>query len=515
MAEAKNVTDEVAVFGTKEVSLKEFMGSSDKSLVLLSDFEKAKENLVELKEKHEARATELVALEVLSPSELKELNNIRAELREPRYLVQNIEKNNISVFEAYKKTDKANLKKLIDINKELEDKVDVKIKAEEQRKKDEKELAAQAEENRINTIKERIDTFETDSYKIIQATTFDDVELNKTMLDALANTDFDFEEYDILFEQAKARVQVSWDSKCTDVKQREEQRLENDRMKQEIFDVRVSRLTEIGFKYNAGSLEHDITEIILHPRIILSMSSSDFEDCLLDMKTEINRAEVDKNNSLEKQQKDEQFEVRKTRFGEIGFGITQNEHFFFCRDFSNISVSVDSVYNASVTEFEQILSKAKQDVVDAEAEKEAVAKNERFESRKLSFENAGVVINEETQIFFPKSNLYLTLNALYDEVGDDRFNELLNEFVECEKEAKEKAEKEAKKKADSENKARVKRLAKDKESIQNALTLIKETVIGEIVFRKYDNEETESFRAKLEVDFDKFIDDCSTQLNDL
>ena len=458
MAEAKNVTDEVTVFGTKEVSLKEFMGTSKKNLVVLEDYDKAKENLLELKVKHEARITELIAKERLTKEELKELIAIRGELRNPRYLIQNLKKDNVSVFATYSKNDKSKWDDLIEINEPLEDTADAKIKSEEAIVQAEKELEAQAEENRINTIKERIDTFETDSYKIIQSTTFDDVELNKTMLDALANTDFDFEEYDILFEQAKARVQVSWDSKCTDVKQREEQRLENDRMKQEIFDVRVSRLTEIGFKYNAGSLEHDITEIILHPRIILSMSSSDFEDCLLDMKTEINRAEVDKNNSLEKQQKDEQFEVRKNRLAEIGFiykGIDSSG----CFQYKELELFIlDNVYNASVTEFEQILSKAKQYVIDAEKKKEAAELAEQ-EKRK---------------------------QAVLD-----------------------------KKKSDAENKARVKRLAKDKESIQNALTLIKETVIGEIVFRKYDNEETESFRAKLEVDFDKFIDDCSTQLNDL
>lgn len=447
------------VFGTKEVSVKEFMGSSDKSLVLLSDFEKAEQNLVELREKHQARATELVAIEVLSPGELKELNNIRSELREPRYLVQNIEKNNISVFEAYKKTDKANLKKLIDINKELEDKVDVKIKAEEQRKKAEKELEAQAEENRINTIKERIDTFETDSYKIIQSTTFDDVELNKTMLDALANTEFDFEEYDILFEQAKARVQASWDSKCIDVKQREEQRLENERMKQEIFQVRVNRFKELGFVvdendvFRSEELSHTYTKSEL-----INIDSATFERAIENIKKAKEEDEQAKRDVEVQQQKDGQFNVRKNRLFELGFGITDNNYFLFNKEFTDISIPTEKIFKADIFEFEEILSKAKQDVVDAEKKREQ-DELDLQEKRK--------------------------------------------------QEAKDKKQKEL------DDKARVKRLAKDKESIQNALTLIKETVIGEIVFRKYDNEETESFRAKLEVDFDKFIDDCSTQLKDL
>jgi len=401
----------------------------------------------------------------------------------------------------------------------LEDKVDVKIKAEEQRKKAEKELEAQAEENRINTIKDRIDTFETDSYKIIQATTFDDIELNKTMLDALANTEFDFEEYDILFEQAKARVQASWDSKCTDVKQREEQRLENERMKQEIMDVRIQRLLELGvfviesenklssldyiFQNKDKTFEKSAETIFLYDAAMFQKTTDD-------IRRMNEKAEQSKRDAEIKKQKDEQFEVRKNRLSEIGFGITQNEHFFFCREFSSISISVDSVYNASVTEFEEIMSKAKQDVIDAEKQKEADDKKERFEKRKLVLLDLGFLYNENAEYNF--SHKYW---SCFHEQVDDNTDEWFEEYLVDIKNAISKGEVAERKKADAENKARVKRLAKDKESIQNALTLIKDTVIGEIVFRKYDNEETEAFRAKLEVDFDKFIDDCSTQLNEL
>ena len=109
------------VFGTTEVSLKDFMGTSKKNLVVLENYDKAKENLLELKVKHEARITELIAKERLTKEELKELTSIRGELRSPRYLIQNLKKDNASVFATYSKNDKLKWDDLIEINEPLED----------------------------------------------------------------------------------------------------------------------------------------------------------------------------------------------------------------------------------------------------------------------------------------------------------------------------------------------------------------------------------------------------------
>jgi hypothetical protein len=462
LLKTKNMSTEIEnksleVFGTTEVAVKEFMGSTDKSLVLLSDYELAKKNLEQLKVKHQPRVDELVALEVLTSAELKELNSIRGELREPRYLVQNIEKNNISVFEAYKKTDKAKLKDLIDINKDLEDKASDKIKLENDRKKDEKEAKAKAEELRIAKIKSKIETFESDCYIIIQSSTIHNVEENKSKLDFLVNEEFDYEEYDILFDVARNRVQSSWDLKCNDITTRENQRLENEAMKQEIFQVRVNRLKEVGFDLHNGVFMDTILSTAIQESFILDCNSQTFEETLLDIKFRLDKKEQEAREVEIKNQKEEQFKVRRNRLAEIGFKWIGHNQEFVCKELG-LNLYGDSIADADIFGFEEMLSKAKQDVVDAEKKREQ-DELDLQEKRK--------------------------------------------------QEAKDKKQKEL------DDKARVKRLAKDKESIKNALTLIKETVIGEIVFRKYDNEETESFRAKLEVDFDKFIDECSNQLNEL
>lgn len=454
---------EIEVFGTKEVSVKEFMGSTDKSLILLADYDLSKKNLEELKLKHEARVLELVSVEELAPEELKELNSIRAELREPRYLVQNIEKNNISVFESYKKTDKANLKSLIEINKELEDKASDKIKLEDDRKKAKKEAEAKAEEVRVATLKAKIETFESDCYVIIQGSTIENVEENKSKLDALVNEEFDYEEYDILFEQARSRVQSSWDLKCNDIQLREEQRLENERMKQEIFEVRVKRMAEVGYNFVDDVFIHKTLALAFTKQQVYDCSSLLFEDELSDIKNELEKVEQAKRDVEIKKQKDEQFEVRKNRLAEIGFVYGENVGMNH-KEFTSVFVNTELVYNASIIEFEEILSNARQSIVDAEIQKaEAIEKAKQAEELALK--------------------------------------------------QKEEADKKAiadKKKADAENKARVKRLAKDKESIAKAI---------EIYFLEFnveaENQEAIDLVSYANLQIGQIKADLLTKLNEL
>lgn len=449
----------VEVFGTKEVSVKEFMrGSSDKSLVLLSDYELAKKNLLELKEKHENRVSELVLLEQLDVSELKELNSIRAELREPRYLVQNIEKNNISVFESYKKTDKANLKELIDINRELEDKASEKIKSEDLRKQQEKDSEAKAEENRIAKIKSDIENIEIYCLEVVQKMTFENMKTSCESIEQSLNSENDFEEYYLLFDQVKDRIAKLVLEKTNDITSRENQRLENEQMKKEIFEVRVNRLKEAGLSIYDDCLkdEKETKEVILSiENIVLNASASEFETMLSDIKLEKEKDEQSKLDSEIKKQKEEQFEVRKNRLFEIGFLFNEShEKFYYNDDSLSIGKLKSTVYDASITEFEEILSTAKQSIIDAEKQKEA------------------------------------------------------NELAEQEKRKQEAI---AKKKAETENKARVKRLVSDKEMISNCIALIGFSIPLHVI----ENQETIDFIKVVESKINELKADLLTQLKEL
>lgn len=512
----KQQEEGIEVFGTKEVSVKEFMGSSDKSLMLLSNFSLAKENLIALNKKHESRAEELIAIEKLSPAELKELNTIRGELREPRYLVQKIEKNNISVFESYKKTDKANLKELVDVNKDLEDKVDVKIKAEEERKKNEKAEDVRLEQLRVDNLKKAVDDFESASYKIIQETNITNVELHKTMLDALVNADFDYEEYDILFEQAKSRVQTSWDNKCSDIQEKENQRLENERLEKEnaeakrLSDLQAFRLNEI-LPYVAFGEPVDLTNLS-------GLEEMDYSSILASKKALFEADEKEKQKeqetkeAAEKSEKDAVFEIRKNRLAEIGFEIKFPETEYdavFYHKLLHAGISWESIYECNTLEFENIFSDAKLAIEKAKSD----AKEETLKKRKETLESVSLLKEEITHIHSEKTGR-ISFKDLYncEIVSDEDFNFVMDEVRASQKAFDEQLAKDDAERLKKENKERVKRLSADKFYLQGSLTKIGELLYSEISNAEFENEETEDFRKSIDMEFSVLIEKYLTKL---
>ena len=454
---------QVEVFGTREVSVKEFMGSSDKSLVLLSDYEKSKLLLQELKDKYQTRVDELVSVDKLSAAELKELNGIRAEIREPRYLIQKIEKNNVSVFESYKKNDRAKLKELIDINLDLEEKASEKIKAEDDRKKLEKEAEAKAEEERIEKIKIGISNIETYCYEVIQKMTFDNLSVSSEVINSSLNTDFDFEEYYILFDQVKDRVSTMLSEKVKDLTDRENQRLQNEAMKKEIFEVRVNRLKEVGFELNdIGFFRSIELSMIYSKEDVLNSDSATFEKTLSDIKLRKEQVEQAKRDAELKKQKDEQFEVRKNRLAEIG--IVQVET-WFQNETQDTMANYDLVYDYDIVEFEDFVKEAKHAIT--------IGNEIREQEKQKSKEAEALALKQ-----------------------------------------KEESEKKAiadKKKADAENKARVKRLASDKKVIAEFI----ESIDFRNAIPELENEELQEFLDKIVTYTNKSKEHLLTQLNEL
>lgn len=439
---------ELEVFGTNEISVKEFMDGSDKSLMLLSNYELAKSNLMGLKDKHEQRVKELVLIEKLSPSEAKELNAIRSELREPRYLIQNIEKNNISTFESYKKADKANLKVLVEINKALEVMADDKIKLEEERKKNEKIEVARIEKEREAKLRSLVDDFETESYKLINSTVLADVDLKKSMLDALVNSEIDYQEFDILFEQARSRVESAWDLKCADIQQKESQRLENERLEKEIAETkRIAELQALRLQemlpYIAFGESVDLTK--------LSELDNDSYDSVLSSKKGLFEADVESKRiaqekldaeklEIENKAKAEKLivaEIRKNRLAEIGFVLNENNvfsHSQFSIEF-NALCNLSYISNADAVEFERIFIELKSSVKEAEIKvnlllEEAMAKEAKTEIRCTLISELGLSYSTEHDTYFVAEDCdYILLIEDIADVSEDAFVALL---AECE-----------------------------------------------------------------------------------
>ena len=358
---------QIGVFETTEVIVSQF-SETTKGLTCLSNYDLAKLNLEALNAKHEARATELCLINKLSPIESKEIISIRAELRTPRYLLQKIVKDNKSAFEAYKKAYTTKLEELIEINESLEDKVNSKIKQQEQFVKEGKEEAQRIEVLRVQTIKDKIDEIEKSCYDIINQTSFDEVDFSKTKLVAFSEIDFDFEEYDILFEGIKSRVESAFESKISSLTILENQRLDNIRLEEEnkeakrVSDLQASRLTEIMPYVAFGEpidlsrlheLEEDVFDGLLHTKeslFNLEVMRKDKEKELLD-------AENLAKETKARQEKDQIFEVRKKRLAEIGLNLID---YWFKDDSGEILVNQDVIYSKEALLFEEYLEGVKE-----------------------------------------------------------------------------------------------------------------------------------------------------------
>ena len=115
-------------------------------------------------------------------------------------------------------------------------------------KETERLAKVRAEEERVAKIREAVVNFENECNGIIQGSNAENVNDNKAKLDVIFNNEFDFMEFQQLFEMAKHRVQSSFDLKCGDIQEKENQRLENERIKAEQLDQK--RVFDIKEKFS-------------------------------------------------------------------------------------------------------------------------------------------------------------------------------------------------------------------------------------------------------------------------
>lgn len=236
-------------------------------------------------------------------------------------------------------------KELIEITLPHEEKQQEEVKRYEQAKENERLEKERLENERIEKIKNKISDFE--SYAIDQinkwgASVLTDPEIANEFVQDL---DYDFEEFDILYQQAKTRVREFAKSKFNSIQEKENQRLENERLAREKAEA-DAKLEAIQKQQEKERLERE---------------------------------------EKERKEKDVVFEVRKNRLAEIGFsGYNKDSIFYLKNDFKiKLELTVSEIYDADVIEFENIFTNAKKAIQDAkerlekeQAEKEAREKAE-------------------------------------------------------------------------------------------------------------------------------------------
>lgn len=452
------------------------------------------------KEKQEKLVAENPFFEITDNKTYEAGKKHRTNVVKGRTELQNQEKLVASTFATIRKEVGSETAVLIQITQPLENQWQEAVKAWEDRKEREKQEAKEAEELRIKTIKDKIDEIESSCHEIIQKMVFSEIDFSKTQLFAFFTIDFDFEEYDILFEQVKSRVESALETKIASLTTAENQRLDNIRLEEankeakRLSDLQASRLNEI-LLYVAFGEAVDLTKLSeLEDEAyseILASKKALFEADAKEKKEAQDKLDAE---NLERKQKakadkEKMFEIRKGRLAEIGLNPFEDESCFVYElrgynFFYSYVKSFEDINNSDIIEFENIISDAKKCISDAEErlkdkkikeeeaakelEEQELAKEKETKSRVVKLLEAGLKHSEEHDTYFVAADCDFIL------LIEDVSNESPEEFEETLYAVKQAIFDYQKSKEDAENlkkenKARVKRLAGDKELLSNII----------------------------------------------
>lgn len=356
-------------------------------------------NLPELqgwKQKQEKLVSENPFVEITDNKSYEIACKSRTALLKGRTELERQDKLIASQLTSFRKDVKLETDNLIAITLPFEEKQQLEVKRYEGIKIAEKEEEARLEQLRIDGIKKRIDDFETKCFELIAKITFDNVAAVGDDINLLANEDFDYEEYDILFENTKARIQIQFDAKFLDVQEKENQRLENERLEKEnleakrISELQSQRLSEI-LPYVAFGEAVDLTKLS-------DLSQEEYFD-IFDAKKALFEADVKlkqeaqekldaENLELQnkaKADKEKIFEIRKNRLAEIG--VVLNIEGVFCIPGYVMFISKELVFNADAIDFETIITDVKLLIEKTKSDAEEFEKQKAIDL-KLSLEDA-------------------------------------------------------------------------------------------------------------------------------
>lgn len=216
---------------------------------------------------------------------------------------------------------------LIEISKPHEEKQQEEVKRYEAVKEAEKAEKERLERERIEAIKNKISELENQSIQTVNSLGEEALEYFIVSKFKGMDTDFDFEEFDILYQQARTRVQEHCENKIKSLHEKKNQRLENERLAREKAEA-DAKLKAIQDQQVKERLERE---------------------------------------EKERKEKEIVFEVRKNRLIEIGFRFNEElQKFFYDDKFITISKLKSTIFNTDVIDFENVLNDFKNSIQDAE-----------------------------------------------------------------------------------------------------------------------------------------------------
>ncbi|MNQ61464.1 hypothetical protein D3C85_757790 [compost metagenome] len=218
-------------------------------------------------------------------------------------------------------------------------------------------------------------------------------------------TEFDFEEYDILFTNAHSRVLTALEEKVKDLTERENQRIAKEKAEAEALaekaknELQSKRLTSIIYCAHFGN-EIDLT-------VLWTYTDEEFENILkakkdlfdANQKAENERKEKEEADKKAQEEKEEEqkeaiFEIRSKRLIEIGMIYSDEHDTFWTKENEDYILLASEVKNEDTIGFENLLNdskslieKSKQKALEVIAQQEADLKASKADAEKLNAEN--------------------------------------------------------------------------------------------------------------------------------
>lgn len=441
-------------------------------------------NLPELqgwKEKQEVLVKDNPYVEITDNKTYEVACKSRTALLKGRTELEKQDKLVASKLSTFRKDVKTETDNLIAITLPFEEKQQIEVKRYEEIKEAERQEKERIEQERITTIKSKIDSIETDCFGIIQKTTFSEIDFSKTQLFAFFTIDFDFEEFDILFEQVKSRVEVALEEKITSLTESENQRLENIRLEEEskelkrISDLQSLRLNEM-LPYVAFGDVADLTKLSdieesVYSELLASKKAL-FEADVKEKKEvqdKLDAENLERENKA-KADKEKIFVIRERRLDSILFRICENVLINPALDIE-LNYTKNHILNCDAIDFESIFTECENAKLEVEESlRQKAIDEEVFKKRKEIFESVSLLKEEITHIYSDKTG-EISFEDLYncEIVSDEDFNFVMDEVRTSVKIFNELQSKDDAERLKKENKARIKRLAVDKKVVSESI----------------------------------------------
>lgn len=422
-------------------------------------------NLPELqgwKEKQEQLVSENPYVEITDNKTYEVACKSRTALLKGRTELEKQDKLIASKLTAFRKDVKTETDTLIAITLPSEEKQQAEVKRYEGIKEVERQERERIEQQRIDTIKAKIDSIESESLAIIQKMTFQNIIPDTAAIGSICQQDFDFEEYDILFEQTLSRIETSIKDKIDDLNEREEQRIAREQAEEENRklkakqDLQAKRLNEI-MPYVAFGEAVDLTnlsdieesaysEILASKKALFEADAKEKRE----KQEQLDAENLERENKA-KADKEKIFEIRKSRLLELEVELSGE---YFMNGSIGIVCDKRDIFNADAIDFETLITDAKL-VIEKAKEEHEKAEQQKAKDLELSKSDA------------------------------ERLKK--------------------------ENKERVKRLAKDKKT----LTVYIEEIQFDTVVPRLENEESKVLFDALKVKLENFKTELLTELEKL